>query len=246
MKKFFAFLTSIGVFLITLFKTSCSSQTTTPLIVILLGPPGSGKGTVSVKLKEKLKIPHISTGDLFRENIKENTNLGKEAKSYTEKGVLVPDEIVENMLFEKIAKKDCQRGFILDGFPRNLNQAKSLENYLKGKKFKVMVINLDIEEDILVKRISGRLICKNCKAPLHREFLPPKEEGSCDYCQGELYQRKDDTEEVVRERLCVYNRETKPLIDFYKAKKSFYMVDAGQKREKVLEDILEIIKGKNS
>jgi adenylate kinase len=245
MKKFFTFLTSIGVVLMSLFKTGCSSQITKPLIVILLGPPGAGKGTISIKLKEKLKIPHISTGDLFRENIKKNTNLGKEAKSYMEKGVLVPDEIVENMLFERIAKKDCQKGFILDGFPRNLSQAENFEKYLQDKKFKVIVINLDVEEDILVKRISGRLICKNCKAPFHKEFLPSKEEDICDYCKGGLYQRKDDTEEVVKERLCVYNKETKPLIDFYKAKKSFYDIDAGQKKEKVLEDILEKIKEEN-
>lgn len=228
------------IFIFGVFMTSLFAK---PSIVIVLGPPGAGKGTHSIEIEKKLNIPKISTGDLFRENIRNNTILGKKAKDFTEKGVLVPDEIVEGMLFERIQQDDCKGGFILDGFPRTLNQAKSLKNHIKDR-YRFIVLNLKIDDEKLIERITGRLICKKCDIPYHEKFLPPKEEDLCDVCKEKLLKRKDDTEKVVKERLKEYHEKTELVVDFYKKgnASSFYEVDASKKKEEVFKNILSFIK----
>lgn len=241
MGKFLTFLTSIGVFFSSLVRAEATVSSSQPLVVILLGPPGAGKGTQAVDLSKKLQLPHISTGDLFRENLSKNTELGKKAKTFMEKGQLVPDDIVLDMLFERISQKDCLGGYILDGFPRTLEQAKALDNRLKNK-VKLLTLNLEIPDSELVDRISSRLVCKNCSAPFNKKFLPPKTPNVCDHCKGELYQRKDDTPEVVLERLKVYHKQTEPLISYYKnSSKSFFDVHSTESKEKVFQNILNAI-----
>jgi len=189
---------------------------------IFLGPPGSGKGTYSKRISPIRNIPHISTGDLFRENIKNETEVGKKVREIINRGELVPDSIVIEMLKNRISNDDCKKGFILDGFPRTMEQAKVLQ----GLKEIDVVLNLVIPEDILIEKICARRICKNCGdiyniADINRQGIKmppmnPKEKGKCDKCGGELIQRKDDNEKIVKERLDIYKRETQPLIDFYK------------------------------
>lgn len=238
MKKLFAFIASIGVFITGIVR----AEATKPSVIILLGPPGAGKGTHAVELSKTLKLPHISTGDLFRENLNNKTSLGEKAKSYMEKGLLVPDDLVLDMLFDRISQKDCTKGYILDGFPRTLEQAKAFDARL-DKKTKVITVNLDIDDEPLVERITGRIVCKNCGTPFHTKYLPPKKTGICDNCQGELYQRKDDTEEVVKERLKVYHTQTQPLIAYYKNKSGgFYEVKADESKETVFKNLVNTIK----
>jgi adenylate kinase len=237
MKKFLAFIASIGIFITGIVRADAPK----PLVVVLLGPPGAGKGTHAVELSKTLKLPHISTGDLFRENLKNKTSLGEKAKTYMEKGLLVPDELVLDMLFDRISQKDCSAGYILDGFPRTIEQAKAFDERL-DKKTKAITVNLDIDDSPLIERITGRIVCKNCGAPFHTKYLPPKKAGVCDNCQGELTQRKDDTEEVVKERLKVYHTQTQPLIAFYKAKKSgFCEVKADEGKETVFKNLVDAI-----
>ena len=214
------------------------------LVVIMLGPPGVGKGTHATVLKDKLNIPHISTGDIFRENIKNDTDLGKKAISYINNGLLVPDEIVENMLFLRIEEKDSKKGFILDGFPRTLDQAVSLDKNLK-KTDKIIALDLEMDENAIVDRITGRMVCKGCNNIYHKKYLPPKSDNVCDECHSVLYQRKDDTEEVVKERLKEYNKKTKPIINLYKEKGYYKLINADQEKCKVLEDILNYLKSKD-
>ncbi len=197
-------------------------------VIILLGPPGAGKGTHSVPLSSSLKLPHISTGDLFRSHLKDKTELGLKAKKYIDEGELVPDELVLDILQERISKPDCKEGYILDGFPRTYSQAKSLEKRL-NKQDSLKVIYLSAPDSILVDRITGRLSCQSCGAVFHKTFSPPKNASECDYCQGKLLQRKDDTEEVVKKRLVVYHAETRPLIEYYKSKGSLIEVDVNQR-----------------
>lgn len=237
MKKILAFLASIGIFITGIVRADPPK----PLVVVLLGPPGAGKGTHAVELSKKLSLPHISTGDLFRENLKNKTSLGEKAKGYMDKGLLVPDQIVLDMLFDRISQKDCASGYILDGFPRTIEQAKAFDEKI-DKKAKAITINLDIEDKPLVERITGRVVCKSCGTPFHTKFLPPKKSGICDNCQGELYQRKDDTEEVVKERLKVYHDQTQPLIAFYKAKASgFFEVNADEGKDSVFKNLVDTI-----
>ncbi|OGN61585.1 MAG: adenylate kinase [Chlamydiae bacterium RIFCSPHIGHO2_12_FULL_27_8] len=216
-----------------------------PLVIIMMGPPGAGKGTHATELSKDLKLPHISTGDLFRENIKQNTDLGKKAKSLIDKGVLVPDDIVNQMLFDYINKHKYFSGYILDGYPRNVDQAIALEKFLP-ENTKLLVINLRIDDDLLVERITGRLMCRKCGKPFHKTFSPPpNNQNICDDCGGEIYQRSDDTKEVVVKRLEVYHRETKPVLNYLKNKAKFIEIDASQSKEKVYKDILlEIEKNK--
>lgn len=213
-----------------------------PLVIIMMGAPGAGKGTHCVELSKSFNLPHLSTGDLFRENIRNQTALGNAAKALIDKGQLVPDDIVIDMLFTHIKEKGYDKtGYILDGFPRTMNQALALDQRL-GKKYKKIAINLNIAEEKLIERITGRLMCKDCGAPYHKVAFPPKVEGKCDKCSGELYQRKDDTVEVLKSRLEVYNKDTKPLLDFYRTKKELYNVDSNPEKNIVFESLLKTIK----
>ncbi|WP_415952378.1 adenylate kinase [Streptomyces sp. KLOTTS4A1] len=187
--------------------------------IVLVGPPGAGKGTQAAFLAENLSIPHISTGDLFRANISQGTELGLKAKSYMDAGNLVPDEVTIGMAKDRMAQPDAEGGFLLDGFPRNVSQAEALDEALKldGQQLDA-VLDLEVPEDEIVKRIAGRRTCRNESAHVfHVEYKKPKTEGVCDVCGGELYQRGDDSEETVRRRLEVYHSETEPIIDHYRS-----------------------------
>jgi adenylate kinase len=184
--------------------------------VILLGPPGAGKGTQAVKVSEAFDIPHISTGDIFRENVKGDTELGREAKRYMDAGDLVPDEVVVGMVADRLAKDDAAGGFVLDGFPRTVPQAQALEDLLVARDAPLeVVVRFAVAEDEVVTRLTGRRTCSGCGAVFHVEHAPPKTEGVCDACGGELIQRDDDTEDVVINRLEVYRKQTEPLEHFY-------------------------------
>ncbi|MFF1559036.1 adenylate kinase [Streptomyces sp. NPDC058279] len=187
--------------------------------IVLVGPPGAGKGTQAAFLAKNLSIPHISTGDLFRANISQGTELGKSAKSYMDAGELVPDSVTIGMAKDRMEQPDAANGFLLDGFPRNLSQAEALDEILKAAGLHLdAVLDLEVEEDEVVKRIAGRRTCRNDSAHVfHVAYAPPKVEDVCDHCGGELYQRGDDSEDTVRNRLAVYHAETEPIIDYYKA-----------------------------
>lgn len=236
MNKMLVILASIGALF-----TCCQKSNEKALVIILLGPPGAGKGTQAQELSKKLKIPHISTGDLFRENLSKQTEIGKKAKSFMDAGKLVPDEIVLEMVSMRLKNSDCKGGYILDGFPRTINQAIALDKEL-DKNSKRLAINIDVKDDLLLKRITGRLVCKSCGAVYHKTLNPPEKPNVCDHCHGELIQRKDDTEPVVKERLKVYHEQTEPLIEYYKKEKIFHEVNGNQDKDKVLSDILKITK----
>ncbi|AEA47102.1 adenylate kinase [Archaeoglobus veneficus] len=215
--------------------------------LILLGPPGSGKGTQAKLIVEKYGIPQISTGDMLREAVAKGTELGKKAKEYMDKGQLVPDEVVIGIVKERLKQPDCDKGFILDGFPRTIAQAEALDKMLEelGKKIDA-VINIQVPEEEVVKRIVNRRSCRNCGAVYHLIYKPPKEEGKCDKCGGELYQRDDDKEDTVRARYQVYREQTEPLIDYYQKKGLLYNIDGTKSIDDVFKDIeaiLEKIKG---
>lgn len=205
-------------------------------ILILLGPPGAGKGTQAVRLAERLGLPHISTGDLFRENLAQGTELGQRAKSFMESGKLVPDELVLEMLFDRVSRPDCAGGYLLDGFPRTLPQAEALKERLAGQP--VTALSLEVPDELLVERASGRLLCKGCNHIHHATFSPPRVEGVCDACGGELYRRKDDSPEVVRERLAVFHEQTQPMIDFYAQQGNLQSVDGTQSPDDVFAALL--------
>lgn len=184
--------------------------------IILMGPPGAGKGTLAKQLKEALNLVHISTGDMFRDAIKAETKLGLLAANYINRGDLVPDEVTIGLVKERLSQEDCANGFLLDGFPRTLVQAEALQEIAKEVSRNIdVVINLECDDNELIRRISGRRVCRKCGAPYHVETMKPKVEGVCDLCGGELYQRKDDNEEALKVRLTHYNSETKPLLDYY-------------------------------
>ncbi len=213
------------------------------MFILLMGPPGAGKGTQAEKLIRDYGIPQISTGDMFRAAVKSGTELGKEAKSYMDKGALVPDSVTIGIVGERLAQKDCQKGWILDGFPRTEAQAKALDDILKEMNISLTAV-LEIKADAkgLIKRISGRLVCKGCGASFHKDFRPPAKEGICDNCGGELYQRADDNEATVGERLEVYEKSTRPLIDYYKKTGKLYEIDGDQEMDKVYDDICGVLK----
>lgn len=212
-----------------------------PVAIILMGPPGAGKGTHAGPLSAYLGIPHISTGDLFRENIRKETPIGKKAKTFMDAGRLVPDEVVLEMLFDRIQKSDCRNGIILDGFPRTVPQAKSLDETL-GKTHRFIALNFNVPDDFLVERITGRIACKQCGKPFHKKYDPPKQEGVCDACGGALYQRDDDKEDVLRRRLEVYRNETAPLIHYYGNKKDVLReIDSQNSKEQVFHDVIEAV-----
>ena len=186
------------------------------MYIILFGAPGAGKGTQAVYVAQKLNLVHIATGDLFRQAIEQGTELGIQVKSYMEKGMLVPDEITIRMVLERMSAPDCESGVVFDGFPRNLEQARALDEALaKQAKAIDRVVYIKVSEEELLKRLSGRWVCRNCQTPYHAIDSPPKVWGECDKCGGELYQRPDDTVETVEKRLQVYSTETAPLIDYY-------------------------------
>lgn len=208
------------------------------MFIVLLGAPGSGKGTVGSILAENLKLAHISTGDLFRENLKNETELGKQAKVYMDKGELVPDEVTINMLKKRLTEKDVINGAILDGFPRTKAQAESLDKMLAEKNNKVdMALNIDVPFEEIIERIANRRSCKGCSAIYNIVFNPPKVENVCDACGGELYQRDDQKPEVVQNRLDVYEKSSKELVTYYAAKEVLYSVEAGDKAGKTSYDV---------
>ena len=204
--------------------------------LILVGPPGAGKGTQAVHLAAHYKIPHISTGDIFRANLKNGTELGKQAQSFMDRGELVPDSVTNEMVRDRLGNNDVANGFLLDGFPRNTNQAQVLDQILVEKKMPLdAVLELKIDHAEIVKRLSGRRTCRGCGASSHIEFEKPKMAGVCDKCQGELYQREDDKEEVVTRRLEIYTDQTAPIVEFYNSKGLLKIISA-------LGDVSEITK----
>ena len=210
--------------------------------IILMGPPGAGKGTLAKQLIS-LGYIHISTGDMFREAIKAGTELGKLADSYIKHGDLVPDEVTIGLVKERLSQDDCAKGFLLDGFPRTLPQAEALEELTKEIKRPIdAVINLDCAQNELVRRISGRRVCKNCGAPYHVDTMKPKVEGVCDICGGPLYQRNDDNEEAMKVRLDHYLHETKPLLDFYQDKGLLVSFDSLMGSQKLFDEIAKFLK----
>lgn len=212
------------------------------LRAVLLGPPGAGKGTQAVRLVEKYEIPHISTGDIFRKNIKEGTELGKKAQEYMNAGALVPDELVVDLVKDRLKQDDCKNGFLLDGFPRTIFQAEKLDEFLSESNLKMdIVINLKVEKEALIKRLTGRRVCKDCGASYHIVNLPPKKEGVCDICGGELIQRKDDNIETVENRINVYEEQTAPLIGYYKEAGSLVDFDGEASLDEVFDAIVQAI-----
>lgn len=210
--------------------------------IVLLGPPGAGKGTQASSIVKKYKIPHISTGDIFRKNIKEETALGMKAKDYIDKGLLVPDDVVVAIVKDRLTLDDCHDGFMLDGFPRTVAQAQALDEELKELSVRLdKVINIEVVKEELIARVVGRRICKDCGATYHIKFNPPSDRGICDECGGELYQRKDDSEETVRKRIEIYLQETKPLINYYKKQEVLVEIDGEQDIDKVFLDIINAI-----
>ena len=203
--------------------------------LILLGPPGSGKGTQAQKIVERYHIPQISTGDILRAAVKEQTPLGKEAKAYMDQGKLVPDEVVVGIVRERLKAQDCKNGFILDGFPRTVPQAEALGATLQAMNRRIdRVISIDVNNEELVKRLTGRRTCRGCGAMYHLIFDPPQKQGVCDRCGGELYQRADDKEETIKERLKVYEEQTAPLIAYYRDKGSLRTIDGVGAMEQIL------------
>ena len=210
--------------------------------LILLGPPGAGKGTQASAIVKKYRIPHISTGDIFRDNIKRGTDLGEKAKSYMDKGLLVPDKLVISIVEDRLLEEDCKNGFLLDGFPRTLNQSEVLDKVLLQMGLELnKVINLHVDKEILIERAIGRRICKNCGEVYHIKFTPPTKEGICDKCGGELYQRDDDTVETVEKRIEVYRKQTEPLIDYYEEKGLLLDIDGSKDKNLLFEEIINAL-----
>ncbi len=214
------------------------------LRLVLLGPPGAGKGTQASAIISKYSIPHISTGDIFRANIKNGTELGKQVEAYMNKGLLVPDELVVSIVKDRLTEEDCKDGFLLDGFPRTVNQAEALDEELKKMNLKLdKVVNIQVGKEILIERAIGRRICKNCGATYHIKFNPPKEENICDKCGGKLHQRDDDKVETVEKRIEVYHEQTKPLIEYYDKKGLLLNVDGTKPVEEVFNEIIASLEG---
>jgi adenylate kinase len=213
-----------------------------PMRLILLGAPGAGKGTQAVALSKKLNIPHISTGDIFRSNIKKGTELGKKAKEYIDKGALVPDDVTIGIVSERLAQKDCESGFILDGFPRTIPQAESLDKVLENMGLDIdYVINIQVADCDIVERLSGRRVCKDCGCTYHIHNHPTTKEGICDICNAPVITRKDDREETVLNRLKTYHMQTEPLIEYYKQKGKLLEVEGTKPSEETTNELLEML-----
>lgn len=211
--------------------------------IVLLGSPGSGKGTQAVRIGKKFGIPHISTGDIFRDNMARNTTIGMEAKSYIERGLLVPDSVTLKIVENRLVEDDCKEGFLLDGFPRNLTQAEALDKRLEGigKKLNA-VVNLEVTDKIIIERMANRRVCSSCGESYNLCFYRPAAEGICDKCGGKLYTREDDKPETVTNRLKVYKNQTFPLIDYYNKKGMLINVNGENSADKVFADVVDSLK----
>ena len=214
----------------------------TMLNILIMGPAGAGKGTMSELIEKHYDVTHISTGDMFREEVKNNTKLGQKANEYMQAGLLVPDELVIDMVVDRVSRKDCDNGYLLDGFPRSLIQANVFDTKVIGTDRDMsLVINLTVDQELLISRIENRRVCKNCGATYNMLTLPPKQEGICDECGGPLYQRKDDNRETLEKRLESYRVETEPVLEHYRKLNLVHDVNASQSIEKVWFDIERII-----
>lgn len=213
--------------------------------LIIMGAPGSGKGTYAKVLKDIFAVPHISTGEMFRKAIKEGSELGKLAQSLIDKGNFVPDDITNKLVKQRLTEEDCKNGFLLDGYPRNLDQAKAFTEILKELNIDLdAVINLNVEDDEIVKRIVNRRLCTNCGQGYNVITIPPKKEGICDLCNSPLYTRADDNEETVKTRLTVYNSQTKPLVEYYEALNKLVNIDSNQPIDEAIKDIVKAMEDK--
>ncbi len=212
------------------------------LRLVLLGPPGAGKGTQAAKIAEKYQIPHISTGDIFRKNVKEGTPLGKKAKEYMDKGELVPDDLVIELVLDRVMEADCKEGFLLDGFPRTVYQAEQFDKFLSEKKMAVdKVLDIEVVKEELMERMIGRRVCRNCGATYHIKNMPPKKEGVCDVCGGEIYQRADDTESTVANRIQVYEDQTMPLVAYYEKAGNIAHINGSGTLDQVFAEIVTVL-----
>lgn len=211
--------------------------------IILLGPPGAGKGTQAKKIADNYSLPHISTGDMLRENINNNTKLGMKAKSYMDRGELVPDNLLITIIKDRLSKPDCIRGFLLDGYPRTVPQADALQMILTESNKKLdAVLNIQVDDDELIKRLSGRRMC-SCGASYHMIFNPPENDEICDVCKGKLYQRDDDRPDAIKNRLIVYKKQTQPLIEYYNDKGILRAIDGVKDISQIFEEIKKILGG---
>ncbi len=214
------------------------------MYILLMGPPGAGKGTQAANLVNKFAVPHISTGDMFRAAVKEGTALGKQAKACMDAGKLVPDEVTIGIVRQRLAKPDCAKGFILDGFPRTVEQADALDKILAELQIKLTrVVDISVPSASLIERAVGRRICKQCGATYHVRFNPTKKDGICDVCGGETYQRADDSEATMKNRLSVYEAQTKPLIDYYQKAGVYTAIDGSQAIDRVFDDVVSCLQG---
>jgi len=212
------------------------------LRLILLGPPGAGKGTQAARICQKYSIPHISTGDIFRSHIKEGTEFGKKAQEYMNKGLLVPDNLVLEIAEARLMEEDCKNGFLLDGFPRTVNQAEKLDRFLAERNLSIdMVLNIEVDKEVLMTRLIGRRVCRNCGATYHVINMPSEKEGICDVCGGELYQRSDDTSATVENRIEVHNAQTKSLVEHYEKVGKIAHIDGSTGLDNVFNDIERVL-----
>jgi adenylate kinase len=211
------------------------------LSIVMLGPPGAGKGTQARMLSESLKLPHISTGDMLREALKNQTELGGKARKYMDSGALVPDVLVDAIVTERLDREDCSRGFILDGYPRTIAQAQALDAFLERKDIKVLTIGVEVDNSVLIKRLSARWTCPKCGKMFNAQLDPDKINGQCDECNAYLIQRKDDTEEVITNRLRVYHSQTQPLIRHYQDQGVYVKVDGNRQISEVFDNIVSLI-----
>jgi adenylate kinase len=210
--------------------------------IVMLGAPGAGKGTQAKRIAVKYSIPHISTGDIFRANIKSGTELGNKAKNYMEKGFLVPDELVCDLVVDRVGQKDCGNGYVLDGFPRTIPQAENLNAALAKIKSQLdYVIDIEVADEDIIRRMGGRRACPGCGATYHMDYAPPRQDGICDVCEGRLILREDDVSETVKKRLDIYHAQTQPLIEYYKNTQVLHTIDGSLKMEKVFLDIVHIL-----